>query len=145
MKPSPQILDCVRQAKTIAVVGLSSSPARPSFGVARYLQAQGYRIVPVNPHETEVLGEKAYPTLEAIPPELRPVDIVDVFRRSEHVPAVAQAAIGIKAKLLWLQEGVVHAGAEAAAREAGMLVIADTCLLKVHGRYLRAGSEDHAS
>lgn len=133
MKLDPQIMEAVRNARTIAVVGLSSHPTRPSFGVARYLQSQGYRILPVNPNETSVLGEKAYADLDQAA-AVSPIDIVDVFRRPEHVPEVAEAAIRIGAKVLWLQEGVSHRAAEAAARAAGLLVVADHCLLKEHAR-----------
>lgn len=137
MKPRPEILETIRAARTIAVVGLSSKPARPSYGVARYLQSQGYRIIPVNPGERAVLGETAFPSLDAIPAALRPVDIVDVFRRSEFVPEIAEQAIRLGARLLWLQEGVSHAEAEARAREAGLQVVSDACLLKAHGRFIR--------
>ncbi|MGH9465894.1 MAG: CoA-binding protein [Terriglobales bacterium] len=119
----------LRSARTVAVVGLSSDPLRPSHGVARYLQAHGYRVIPVNPRETMVLGQVAYPRLEDIPER---VDIVDVFRRSEAVPEIAVAAITIGAKMLWLQEGVTHPAAEAQARAAGLIVVADRCILKVH-------------
>lgn len=134
MKLAPEILEIVADAYNIAVVGLSSNPARPSFGVARYLQSQGYKIIPVNPTETEVLGEKAYPSLAAVPLELGRIDIVDVFRRSEFVPEVAASAIQVGARLLWLQEGVSHPEAEAEAREAGLAVVSDMCLLKMHAR-----------
>ncbi|MGH9487238.1 MAG: CoA-binding protein [Terriglobales bacterium] len=136
MKPSPEILETIRTAHTIAVVGLSSNPARPSFGVARYLQTQGYRIIPVNPREREVLGEPTWPSLDDIPAALRPVEIVDVFRRSEFVPDVANQAIRLGARLLWLQEGVMHKESEDKARAAGLQVLADACLLKVHGRHV---------
>ncbi len=132
-----QIAAVLERARTIAVVGLSSNPARPSFGVASYLQQQGYRILPVNPTEQEVLGERAYARLDDIQ---EPVDIVDVFRRSEFVPEIAEAAIRIKAPVLWLQEGVVHPEAEQQAREAGMLVVSDRCLLKEHIRQRRLRS-----
>ena len=132
-----QIAAALERARTIAVVGLSSNPARPSFGVASYLQQQGYRILPVNPTEQEVLGERAYARLDDIQ---EPVDIVDVFRRSEYVPEIAEAAIRIKAPMLWLQEGVVHPEAEQQAREAGLLVVSDRCLLKEHIRLRRLRS-----
>jgi len=128
------------QAHTIAVVGLSSNPARPSHGVARYLQQQGYRIVPVNPAESAVLGEPAYPDLEQAAAAVGAIEIVDVFRRSEFVPEIAAAAIRIGARLLWLQEGVMHAEAEQQARAAGLLVIANHCLLKEHARLREAAS-----
>ncbi len=132
-------------AKTIAVVGLSSNPARPSYGVARYLQNQGYRIIPVNPGETRVLGETAYPDLEAARAAAGPPDIVCVFRRSEHVPAIAESAARVGARLLWLQEGVTHAAAEAQARRAGLLVVADHCLLKAHARWRRRSTPNAAA
>jgi len=123
--------DVIRNSRTIAVVGLSSKRYRPSFGVAEYMQRAGYRIIPVNPHETEVLGEKCYPSLEAIP---EPVDIVDIFRRSEFVPEIVAAAIQIGAHVIWMQEGVVHEEAANAARAAGLAVVMDRCILKDHRR-----------
>src|SRR5580704_3345628 len=95
----------LRSSRTIAVVGLSSRRTRPSYGVSEYMQSRGYRIIPVNPNEAEVLGEKCYATLDDVPV---PVDIVDVFRRSENVPEIVDAAIRIGARGIWLQEGVVH-------------------------------------
>jgi len=115
--------------KTIAVVGLSSNPMRASHDVAAYLKAVGYRIIPVNPNETEVLGEKAYARLEDIP---EPVDIVDVFRRAEELPAVANSAIAIKAKVLWMQLGIENAAAAEKARAAGLVVVENACLLVEH-------------
>ena len=115
--------------KTIAVVGLSSNPMRASHDVAAYLKAAGYRIIPVNPNETEVLGEKAYARLEDIP---EPVDIVDVFRRAEELPAVANSAIAIKAKVLWMQLGIENAAAAENARAAGLVVVENACLLVEH-------------
>jgi predicted CoA-binding protein len=123
------ITTLLREARTIAVVGLSSKRFRPSFGVAQYLQSAGYRIIPVNPNEREVLGEKAYATLEEIPVK---VDIVDVFRRSEEVPPVVESAIRIGAKAVWMQEGVIHPEAAERARLAGLLVVMDRCTLKEH-------------
>jgi predicted CoA-binding protein len=118
-------------AKTIAVVGLSSNPMRASNEVAAYLKSAGYRIIPVNPNETEVLGEKAYARLEDIP---EPVDIVDVFRKSEDVPPVAESAIGIKAKVLWMQLGIENAEAAEKARKAGLVVVENACMLVEHKR-----------
>jgi predicted CoA-binding protein len=127
----PEIL---RPAKVIAVVGLSGNPMRPSNGVSEYMQRAGYRIIPVNPNETEVLGERSYARLEDVPEK---VDIVDVFRRPEHVPGIVESAIRIGAKALWLQEGVIHdAGAER-ARAAGLDVVVDKCILKEHRKFLR--------
>jgi predicted CoA-binding protein len=129
-----RMAELFRTARTIAVVGLSSSPSRASYGVAKYLQSAGYRIIPVNPNETEVLGEKAYARLEEIPDK---VDIVNVFRRSEFVPEVIDAAILIGARAVWLQEGVIHEKAAARARDAGLFVVMDRCTLKEHLRLLR--------
>jgi predicted CoA-binding protein len=123
----------LRSGKTIAVVGLSSRRSRPSYGVSEYMQSQGYRIIPVNPHETEVLGERSWPSLEAIPEH---VDIVDIFRRSEYVPEVVDAAIRIGAKGVWMQEGVINDEAAAKARAAGLEVVMDRCILKEHRKML---------
>jgi len=123
----------LRTCKTIAVVGLSSSRWRPSYGVSEYMQASGYRIIPVNPKETEVLGEKAWGTLEEIP---EPVDLVNVFRQARFVPEIVEAAIRIGAKGVWMQEGVVHEEAAARAREAGLEVVMDHCILKEHRKML---------
>lgn len=123
-------------AKIIAVVGLSSKRARASFGVSRYMQAAGYRIIPVNPNETEVLGEKAYPDLDAIPKDVK-IDVVNVFRRSEEVPEVVDAAIRLGVPAIWMQEGVINDDAAAKARAAGIFVVMDRCLLKDHQRLLR--------
>lgn len=128
--PDP-IAQILRAGKTIAVVGLSSNPRRPSHEVAAYLQSAGYKIIPVNPNESEVLGEKSFARLEDIP---EPIDIVDVFRRPEEVPPVADSAIAIGAKVLWLQQGIAHAGAAEKARAAGLIVIEDACLLVEHKR-----------
>jgi uncharacterized protein len=123
----------LRNAKTIAVVGLSSRRSRPSYGVSEYMQSSGYRIIPVNPNETEVLGEKAYSTLDEVPGH---VDIVDIFRRSECVPEVVDAAIRIGARGVWMQEGVVHEEAGNKARAAGLEVVMDHCILKEHRKML---------
>jgi predicted CoA-binding protein len=128
---SDVVAQILRGAKTIAVVGLSSNPMRPSYGVAEYLKTAGYRIIPVNPNETEVLGEKAYARLEDIP---EPVGIVDVFRRAEEVPAVAASAIRIGAKVLWMQLGIENPGAAEKARAAGLVVVENACLLVEHKR-----------
>ncbi|HEY4839456.1 MAG TPA: CoA-binding protein [Candidatus Acidoferrales bacterium] len=129
------IRDLLSKAKIIAVVGLSSKRARASFGVSRYLQSVGYRIIPVNPNETEVLGEKAYPDLDAIPKDVK-IDIVDIFRRSEEVPEVVDAAIRLGAPAIWMQEGVINDDAAAKARAAGIFVVTDRCLLKDHRRLM---------
>ena len=127
------VRELLSQARTIAVVGLSNRRSRPSYGVSEYMQSAGYRIIPVNPAETEVLGEKAYPTLDQIPV---PVDIVDIFRRPEFVPDIVDAAIRIGAKCVWMQEGVVHEEAARKARAAGLEVVMDHCILKAHRRML---------
>ena len=125
------IAELLGSARTIAVVGLSSRRSRPSYGVSEYMQAHGYRIIPVNPQESEVLGEKAYPDLDSVP---GPVDIVDIFRRAEYVPEIVEAAIRVGAKAVWMQEGVVHEDAAARARAAGLTVVMDRCVLKEHRR-----------
>jgi predicted CoA-binding protein len=127
----PNIPELLNASHTIAVVGLSSNIMRPSNGVSAYMQRAGYRIIPVNPNETEVLGEKSYARLEDVP---EPVDIVDIFRRPEYVPEVVESAIRIGAKAVWMQEGVVHEGAAQRAREAGLQVVMDRCILKEHRR-----------
>jgi predicted CoA-binding protein len=124
----------LRSAKTIAVVGLSGSRWRPSYGVSEYMQSVGYRIIPVNPNETEVLGERAYATLEDIP---GPVDIVNVFRQPRFVPEIVESAIRIGAKGIWMQEEVVHEEAAQKAREAGLEVVMDRCILKEHRKLSR--------
>ncbi len=128
------ILEILKSSKTIAVVGLSSSPMRPSNGVSEYMKRAGYRIIPVNPNETEVLGERCYARLEDIPEK---VDIVDVFRRPEFVPEVVESAIAIGAKTVWMQEGVIHEAAAERARSAGLNVVMDRCILKDHRKLMR--------
>lgn len=122
----------LRETKTIAVVGLSPSPDRASYGVARYMQAQGYRIVPVNPLVSEVLGEQSYASLSDIP---FPVDLVDVFRRSEFVPAIAEEAVKVGAKAIWLQFDVISPEGENTAERGGLRVVVDRCLKVEHQRY----------
>ncbi|HRQ40815.1 MAG TPA: CoA-binding protein [Chloroflexota bacterium] len=119
------------ETKTIAVVGLSTRPARAGYYVPAYLQRQGYHIIPVNPHLTEALGEKAYATLTAVP---HPVDLVLIFQRSENVPPFVDEAIAIGAKAIWLQSGIRHEEAAAKARAAGLLVVQDACMMVEHGR-----------
>jgi predicted CoA-binding protein len=121
------IAELLATAKTIAVVGLSSKPSRPSFGVAQILQTSGYRIIPVNPGESQILGEKCYATLEEIPEK---IDIVDVFRRPEFVAEVVDAAIRIGARAIWMQEGVVDERSAERARRAGIFVVMDRCIAK---------------
>ena len=128
------IPDLLRKSRVIAVVGLSSKKYRPSYGVAEYMQHEGYRIIPVNPNEREVLGEKAYAQLGDIPEH---VDIVDIFRRSEYVLPVVEEAIRIGAAAVWMQEGVVDEQAAEKARAAGLTVVMDRCILKEHSRYFR--------
>jgi uncharacterized protein len=126
--------ELLKTSRTIAVVGLSSRRHRPSYGVAEYLQSVGYRVIPVNPVETEVLGEKSYARLEDVPER---VDIVDVFRRSEFVPDVVESAIRIGARGVWMQEGVIHAEAAETARRAGLVVMMNACILKEHIKRFR--------
>ena len=126
--------ELLKSSRTIAVVGLSSRRHRPSYGVAEYLKSVGYRVIPVNPSETEVLGEKAYARLEDIPEH---VDIVDIFRRSEFVPEIVESAIRIGARGVWMQEGVIHPEAAERARRAGLLVIMNACILKEHIKRFR--------
>lgn len=128
------VSEILKVSRTIAVVGISSRKFRPSYGVAEYLQSAGYRIIPVNPAETEVLGEKCYARLEDVPER---VDIVDIFRRSEFVPEIVESAIRIGARAVWMQEGVVHPEAAESARRAGLLVVMDTCILKEHVKRFR--------
>ena len=130
MSPGEKLL---RTGKTIAVVGLSNRRVRPSYGVSEYMQSQGYRIVPVNPNLTEVLGEKAYGRLDDVPDN---IDIVNIFRRSEYLPEIVDAAIRIGAKGVWMQEGVIHEEAAEKARSAGLEVVMDRCILKEHRKML---------
>ncbi len=128
--PSADPIESILKSyKTIAVVGLSSNPRRPSHGVAEYLQTVGYRIIPVNPNETEVLGEKSYARLEDVPER---IEIVEVFRRAEEVPPVVESAIRVGAKVVWMQLGIVNEAAAEKARAAGLTVIEDACMLIEH-------------
>jgi predicted CoA-binding protein len=131
----PQVTDVAEKiltsARTIAVVGLSPDPRRPSHGVARYLQRAGYHIIPVNPNIDEVLGERAYPSLRQIP---QAVDVVEVFRRSEFVGPIVDDAIAIKASSIWLQDGVVDEEAAARARASGLDVVMDDCMMRRHAQ-----------
>lgn len=136
MNQADTIEEILKESKTIAVVGLSPDPTRASHGVARYLQAQGYKIIPVNPRAEEVLGEKSYPDLASVPDT---VDVVDIFRRAEHVPAIVEAAIAKGARAVWMQEGIVHQEAAARAREAGLAVVMDRCMYKEHRRWAEMG------
>jgi predicted CoA-binding protein len=134
MSESEQITELLKTAKTIAVVGLSDNPMRTSYSVAAYMQSQGYRIIPVNPAITESLGEKAYASLSEVPEK---IDIVNVFRRSEFVPEVVDEAIRLRVPAIWMQEGVVHEEAAAKARQVGIFVVMDQCILKEHWRWMR--------
>jgi predicted CoA-binding protein len=126
-----EIGDLLKRTKTIAVVGLSDSPLRPSYGVSAYMQTHGYRIIPVNPSIKGALGEKAVASLADVPEK---VDLVDVFRRSEFVPELVDEAIRLKVPAIWLQEGVIHEEAAEKARKAGIFVVMDLCILKEHRR-----------
>ena len=132
------LTEILRSSKTIAVVGLSSRVSRPSHGVSEYMQSVGYRIIPVNPKETEVLGEKPYARLEDVPEK---VDIVNIFRRSEFVPEIVESAIRIGARVVWMQEGVIHDGAAERARQAGLAVVMDACILKEHMKRFRLAAD----
>ncbi len=126
------IQEVLKKYKNIAVVGLSSDPSRPSYGVSKYMQSHGYKITPVRPGKETILGIESVESLKSlsVPPE-----IVDVFRKSEAVPQIVEEAIAFKAKVLWLQEGVFHPVAEEKARKAGLIVISDRCILKEHAKY----------
>src|SRR4030095_4157599 len=131
----PQVIEKIlAECKNIAVVGLSSNPSRPSYGVARYMQQHGYRIIPVNPNESAVLGERAYASLSEVPEQF---ELVDVFRRSEEAGTAVDEAIRAGAKAVWLQEGVIDDAAAQRALQAGLLVVMDRCILKEHMRHNR--------
>ncbi len=127
--PADPIYDVLKRAKTIAVVGLSNSPLRPSHGVALYLQQHGYHIIPVNPTIESALGEKSYPSLDAVKEK---IDIVDIFRRPEFVPDIVEQAIQLKVPAVWMQEEVVNQQAYDKAKQAGLFVVMDRCILKEH-------------
>lgn len=126
---SDPITDLLKRARTIAVVGLSNSPLRPSHGVSAYMQTQGYRIIPVNPQIDEALGEKSYPSLLEVPEK---IDIVNIFRRPDAVEEVVDQAIQLKVPVVWMQESVIHEKAAAKARQAGIFVVMDRCILQEH-------------
>ena len=130
----PPIRELLTTARVIAVVGLSGRKHRPSFGVSEYMQRSGYRIIPINPNESSILGEKAYASLEDVPEK---IDIVDIFRRSEFVPEIVEQAIRVGAGAIWMQEGVIHEEAAARAQAAGLTVVMDRCILKEHQRLSR--------
>jgi predicted CoA-binding protein len=134
MNNDADVLEMLKATKTIAVVGLSSDPFRPSHGVSEYMQHRGYRIIPVNPSEGEVLGEKAYASLQDVPESF---EMINVFRRPNAVPEIVEQAIQRKVPYLWLQEGIVHEEAAKRAREAVIKVVMDRCVLKEHRRLLR--------
>lgn len=123
--------DILSSARTIASVGLSSKAGRPSYGVCSYLQDKGYRIIPVNPNEKEVLGERSYPDLRSVPER---IDIVQIFRRPEAVPPIVEDAIAIGAKVVWMQDGAGNPEAAARAEEAGLIAVVDDCMLRQHRR-----------
>jgi uncharacterized protein len=129
---SREIEQILKSSKTIAVVGLSDNPDRPSYHVSEYMQLAGYRIIPVNPSVAEVLGEKSYPNLKSIPEK---IDIVDIFRKPDAVPEIVNEAIAVKAKSIWMQEGVIHEDAALTAQNAGLQVVMDKCILKEHMRW----------
>lgn len=131
--PDENIQEVLKKYKTIAVVGLSPNPERPSHYVAKYLKEHGYQVIPVNPDVQEVLGEKSYPDLKAVPIK---VDIVDIFRRPESVPPIVEDALKIGAKVVWMQEGIVNKEAAKKAKSAGLTVIMDRCMMKEHLRLL---------
>jgi len=134
LPPTDAIADLLKRSKTIAVVGLSDNPVRPSHGVSAYMQSHGYRIIPVNPQIEESLGEKAYASLLDIPEKDVPekIDIVNIFRRPEFVEAVVDQAIQLKVPAIWMQEEVIHEKAAEKARQAGIFVVMDRCILKEH-------------
>lgn len=132
--PNDPIAELLKKSKTIAVVGLSDNPMKPSYGVSQYMQSHGYRIIPVNPNCAEVFGQKSYASLLDVPEK---IDIVDVFRRPEAVPEIVDQAIQLKVPALWLQETVVHEEAAEKARKAGIVVVMDKCILKEHRARMR--------
>ena len=134
----PELRSILGEAETIAVVGLSSNPDRPSHDVAEFLRSSGYRIVPVNPNETEVLGQRAYPSLLDVPEDIR-IDVVDVFRRAELTPEIAEQAVARGAKVLWLQEGIVNDDARRIGEDGGLTVVMGACI-KVQKQRLERGS-----
>jgi predicted CoA-binding protein len=131
-----EMKDTLRNCKTVAVVGISPKEDRPSYVVASYLKSKGYRIIPVRPDEQEILGEKVYHTLMEIPGEIE-VDVVDIFRKSEDVPNIVKEAIQRRAKVIWMQEGVIHQEAAEKAEKAGLKVVMDRCMKKEHQRLLK--------
>ena len=135
MNSDQELKEILLSTKTIASVGLSSNPGKESYSIASYLKEQGYRIIPVNPTVSEVLGEKSYPDLESVPEK---IDVVQIFRRPEDVPPIVDSAIKVGAKVVWMQEGIVHEGAAQKAREAGLQVVMDACMRVNHRRLIGA-------
>jgi predicted CoA-binding protein len=133
MNNDQMLKEILLSARTIASVGLSSNPEKESFWIVKYLQDQGYRIIPINPTADEILGEKAYPDLESVPEK---IDVVQVFRKPEDVPPVVDSAIQVGAKVVWMQEGIVHKEAAQKAREAGLQVVMDACMRVTHRRLI---------
>lgn len=135
MNSDDALKEILLSAGTVASVGLSSNPEKDSYGVASYLMGQGYRIIPVNPTATEILGEKSYPDLQSVPDK---IDVVQVFRKPEDVPPIVDDAIQSGAKVIWMQEGIVHEEAAQKAREAGLQVVMDACMRASHQRLIGA-------
>lgn len=135
MNSDDELKEILLSARTIASVGLSSNQEKESYGVASYLKEQGYRVIPVNPTATEILGEKAYPDLQSVPEE---IDVVQVFRKPEDVPPVVDDAIKAGAKVIWMQEGIVNEAAAQKAREAGLQVVMDACMRASHKKLIGA-------
>ena len=134
----PEIQKIMEEAKTIASVGLSANASKPSHGIGAYLLSQGYRVVPVNPKEDSILGQKSFPNLEAIP---ETIDVVQIFRPSEDVPPIVEQAIRAGAKAIWMQQGIAHEGAAAMAEAAGLTVVMDRCMRTEHQRWKGAGGK----
>jgi predicted CoA-binding protein len=133
MNSDKTMKDILLSTKTIASFGLSSDPRKESYGIVQYLKNQGYRIIPVNPTATEILGEKSYPDLESVPEK---IDVVQVFRKPEDVPPVVDGAIKVGAKVVWMQEGIVNEEAAQKARDAGLQVVMDACMRATHQRLI---------
>jgi uncharacterized protein len=133
MNNDQMMKDILLSTKTIASVGLSSSPGKESYGIVQYLKSQGYRVIPVNPTADEILGEKSYPDLESVPEK---IDVVQVFRKPEDVPPIVESAIKIGAKTVWMQEGIVNEEAARTARDAGLQVVMDACMRATHRRLI---------
>ncbi len=129
----------LREYRNIAVVGLSPNPNRPSYAVASYLATKGYHVIPVNPTTSEVMGRTSYPDLRSVPEK---VEVVDIFRRPEHVMPIVEEAIKIGARAVWMQEGIINEEAAAKAREAGLLVVMDRCMYKEHSRMMKTEQEE---